>query len=49
MRVKECADMVELGQQINPHWAYSGQYRKYRIYVQGDQELTMFQLVHSGT
>jgi hypothetical protein len=48
MRVKESADMVELGQRINPHWAYSGQYRKYRIYVQGDQELAMFQLVHSG-
>jgi hypothetical protein len=32
--------------QINPHWAYAVQYKNYRIYLKGDQELSWFQMVH---
>ncbi len=31
---------------INRHWAYSVQYRDYRIYLSGDKELSWFQLSH---
>ena len=34
---------------MNPHWAYSSQYRDFRIYVRGDEELAMFELVHAGS
>jgi hypothetical protein len=34
---------------LNSHWAYSSQYRNFRIYVRGDEELAMFQLVHAGS
>lgn len=32
---------------INPHWAYSVEYRDYRIYLAGDEELMYFQLAHA--
>lgn len=32
---------------INLHWAYSVEYRDYRIYLKGDKELAFFQLVHA--
>ena len=31
---------------INRHWAYSVEYKEYRIYLKGDKELAFFQLVH---
>ena len=31
---------------INRHWAYSVEYKEYRIYLLGDKELAFFQLVH---
>lgn len=31
---------------INRHWAYSVQYRDYRIYLSGDKELSWFRLSH---
>ena len=34
---------------INSHWAYSTEYRNYRIYVSSDRELMMFELTHAGT
>lgn len=33
---------------MNPHWAYSSQYREFRIYVRGEEELALFELVHAG-
>ena len=32
---------------INQHWAYSVEYRDYRIYLKSDKELAFFQLVHA--
>lgn len=32
---------------INPHWAYSVEYRDYRIYLAGNEELMYFQLAHA--
>lgn len=34
---------------INLQWAYSTEYRHYRIYVSSDKELMFFELAHSGT
>lgn len=31
---------------VNRHWAYSVEYKEYRIYLLGDKELAFFQLVH---
>ena len=31
---------------INPHWAYAVEYRNYRIYLAGEQELNWFILSH---
>ena len=31
---------------INPHWAYSVEYRDYRIYLAGESELNWFVLSH---
>jgi hypothetical protein len=31
---------------INPHWAYSVEYREYRIYLTGEAELNWFVLAH---
>ena len=45
-------DMVPSSHQpedLNLHWAYSTEYRNYRIYVASDKELMFFELVHSGT
>lgn len=33
-------------QDINDHWAYSVQYKEYRIYVASDSELSLFLLAH---
>jgi len=33
---------------INPSWAYSIEYRNYRIYVKGSAELSWFQLAHQA-
>lgn len=33
---------------INPHWAYSVQYRDYRIYLNSAKELNWFVLAHSN-
>ncbi len=32
---------------INRHWAYSVEYKEYRVYLKGDKELAFFQLVHA--
>jgi hypothetical protein len=32
---------------VNRHWAYSVEYRDYRIYLKGNKELAFFQLVHA--
>ena len=34
---------------LNLQWAYSTEYRNYRIYVASDKELMFFELAHSGT
>jgi len=34
---------------LNLAWAYSTEYRNYRIYVASDKELMFFELAHSGT
>ena len=34
---------------LNLLWAYSTEYRNYRIYVASDKELMFFELAHSGT
>jgi hypothetical protein len=34
---------------INPAWAYSIEYRNYRIYLKGQAELSWFQLAHAGS
>jgi hypothetical protein len=34
---------------LNQLWAYSTQYRNYRIYVASDKELMFFELAHAGT
>jgi hypothetical protein len=34
---------------LNLLWAYSTEYRNYRIYVSSDKELMFFELAHSGT
>ena len=34
---------------LNLQWAYSTEYRNYRIYVASDKELMFFELTHSGT
>ena len=34
---------------LNLLWAYSTQYRNYRIYVLSDRELSFFVLAHAGT
>ena len=34
---------------LNQLWAYSTQYRNYRIYVLSDRELSFFVLAHAGT
>jgi hypothetical protein len=34
--------------ELNLHWAYSSQYRDFRIYVRGEEELALFELVHAG-
>jgi len=34
---------------LNLQWAYSTEYRNYRIYVASDKELMFFGLAHSGT
>ena len=34
---------------INPFWAYSIEYRNYRIYVKGSAELNWFQLAHANS
>ena len=31
---------------VNPHWAYSVEYRDYRIYLAGETELNWFVLAH---
>ena len=33
---------------INLHWGYSVEYKKYRIYLKSDKELAFFQLVHTA-
>lgn len=45
-------DMVPSSHQsddLNLQWAYSTEYRNYRIYVASDKELMFFELAHSGT
>jgi len=34
---------------LNLLWAYSTEYRNYRIYVASDKELMFFELAHAGT
>ena len=34
---------------INLQWAYSTEYRNYRIYVASDKEVMFFELAHAGT
>ena len=34
---------------LNMAWAYSTEYRNYRIYVASDKELMFFELAHAGT
>ena len=34
---------------LNLLWAYSTEYRNYRIYVASDKELMFFELTHAGT
>jgi hypothetical protein len=34
---------------LNLQWAYSTEYRNYRIYVASDKELMFFELAHAGT
>ena len=34
---------------LNLQWAYSTEYRNYRIYVASDKELMFFELTHAGT
>ena len=34
---------------LNLQWAYSTEYRNYRIYVASDKELMFFELCHAGT
>ena len=34
---------------LNLQWAYSTEYRNYRIYVASDKELMFFELAHLGT
>jgi hypothetical protein len=35
--------------EVNPHWSYSVEYKNYRIYLKGNQELSWFQLAHTQT
>jgi hypothetical protein len=46
---KKIASFVAITHQandINFHWAFTTQYRNYRIYVSSDKELAWFQLSH---
>lgn len=38
--------LLQQNQDINLHWAYSVEYRDYRIYLKSDKELMFFQLTH---
>jgi hypothetical protein len=46
-RNRDPANTVAQADDINPHWAYSVEYKNYRIYLAGDEELMYFQLAHA--
>jgi hypothetical protein len=45
-RKADPANTVVQEDDINTHWAYSVQYRDYRIYLNSDKELNWFVLAH---
>jgi len=45
-RAHDSANTVVQSSDINPHWAYSVEYKNYRIYVAGEAELNWFVLSH---
>ena len=45
-RLENSDNTVVQADDINPHWAYSVEYRDYRIYVAGEAELNWFVLAH---
>ena len=46
-RKNDPSNTVVEPQDVNDHWAYSVQYKDYRIYLKDDQELMYFQLAHA--
>ena len=45
-RLENSDNTVVQADDINPHWAYSVEYRDYRIYLAGEAELNWFVLSH---
>jgi hypothetical protein len=49
MRLHSGPVLEDPAEEINPHWSYSVEYKNYRIYLKGDQELSWFQLAHASS
>ena len=45
-RIADPLNTVVKEEDVNRHWSYSVEYKDYRIYLKGDQELAFFQLAH---